>query len=62
MDPVIEAVVIKFAIEQPAFGQHRFSNELRKRAITVSGDGVRSIWLRHDLETFDKRLKASRLR
>lgn len=32
--------------------------ELRKRSVFVSGSGVRSIWLRHDLENFKKRLKA----
>jgi hypothetical protein len=58
VDPVIEEAVVAFAIEQPAYGQHRVSNELRKKGVTVSGGGVRSIWLRHDLESFAKRLKA----
>ncbi|HCB23620.1 MAG TPA: IS481 family transposase [Citrobacter freundii] len=47
-----------YAIEFPAHGQHRTSNELRKKGVFVSGSGVRSIWLRHDLENFKKRLKA----
>jgi hypothetical protein len=33
------------------------SNELKKRGNFVSPGGVRSIWLRHNLETFKKRLK-----
>jgi transposase InsO family protein len=57
-DPLVEKAVIEFALEQPAYGQVRVSNELKKRAISVSPAGVRTIWLRHDLQTFQQRLKA----
>ena len=53
-----EQAVIASAIEQPAYGQHRTSNELRKVGVFVSGSGVRSIWVRNNLENFKKRLKA----
>ena len=57
VDPAIEEAVCTLAIDQPAFGQLRVSNELKKRGVFVSPAGVRCIWQRHDLETFKKRLK-----
>ena len=58
VEPHIEQAVVNMAHDFPAYGQHRVSNELAKQGILVSGSGVRSIWLRHDLENFKKRLTA----
>ncbi len=54
----VEQAVVALAIENPALGQVRVSQTLLKRGVIVSPGGVRSIWLRHDLETMKKRLKA----
>ena len=58
VEEATEAAVTAFALEQPAFGQVRVSNELRKRGIFVSPSGVRSVWLRQNLESLKKRLSA----
>jgi len=58
VDESIEKAVLDYAVNQPAHGQHRTSNELRKQGIFVSGSGVRSIWVRHGVENFKKRLQA----
>jgi len=57
VDPAIEEAVLAIALENPALGQLRVSNTLKQDGIFVSPGGVRSIWLRHGLETFKKRLK-----
>lgn len=58
VDLKVEEAVVAYAVEEPAHGQVRVSNELRKRGVFVSPSGVRSIWLRHDLANFKQRLKA----
>jgi hypothetical protein len=58
VDDFVEKAILDMAIDSPAFGQTRASNELRKKGVVVSPGGVRSVWLRNDLEIFPKRLKA----
>lgn len=58
VEEATEAAVIAFAVDFPAHGQVRASNELRKVGVFVSPSGVRSIWMRHGLESTKQRLTA----
>ncbi|MDW0892076.1 helix-turn-helix domain-containing protein, partial [Mannheimia haemolytica] len=40
VDEATEQAVVKFALDNPAFGQVRVSNELRKQGIFISAGGV----------------------
>jgi len=56
--PQVEAIILELTLDQPAFGQVRLANEVRKLGHSISPAGVRGVWQRHDLETMNKRLKA----
>jgi hypothetical protein len=58
IDPELETRVVNLAFEQPAWGQLRVSNNLRKEGVFISPGAVRSVWLPHDFHTFKLRLKA----
>ncbi|EOS94013.1 Integrase catalytic subunit [Erwinia tracheiphila PSU-1] len=60
-DEATECAVVEYAVEFPAPGQHRTSNELRKKGVFISGSGVRAIWQRHDLENFHCGILKSRI-
>jgi transposase InsO family protein len=56
VEPAVEEAVIQMAFDYPAYGQQRACNELRKKGVFISAGGIRSVWLRHNLEVFAKRL------
>jgi transposase InsO family protein len=58
VDEQTEDAVTAYAVEQPAHGQVRASNELRKRGVFISPSGVRCVWLRNNLARFKDRLNA----
>jgi hypothetical protein len=54
----VEKAVLGLALDDPSLGQQRVSDTLRLEGIFISPGGVRSVWLRHGLQTFKKRLAA----
>ena len=56
--PEIEEAVVAMAVEQPAWGQVRVSEALKRRGLSISPAGVRCVWQRHDLTSMKHRLKA----
>ena len=56
--PEIERAVVDLAIEEPAWGQVRVSEALKRRGLSISPAGVRCVWQRHDLTSIKHRLKA----
>jgi transposase InsO family protein len=52
----VEEKILAHALTHPTHGQQRVANELRLIGVNVSPTGVRSVWLRHGLETRHKRL------
>jgi len=54
----IEQVIVAVAVEQPAWGQVRVSEALKRRGLSISPVGVRCVWQRHDLTSIKHRLKA----
>lgn len=58
VDQATEDAVKQMAIDFPAYGQVRASNELRQIGIIISASGVRSVWLRNNLSNLKLRLKA----
>ena len=54
----VENQILQLTFSEPLWGPVTMARELRRRGMTISPAGVRGIWVRHDLETIRKRLKA----
>lgn len=52
----VEKAALAYAIDFPAHGQLRASNELRKQGVFISPSGIRSVWVRNGLGNFKQRL------
>lgn len=55
--PEVEQKVLDYSLQFPTHGQTRAANELKKAGVQISAGGIRSIWLRHNLQVKSLRLK-----
>ncbi|MGS0679895.1 helix-turn-helix domain-containing protein [Shewanella sp. 125m-7] len=58
MSQEVEEQVIEIALDYPNYGQAKVAELLTARGCCISASGVRTIWLRHNLETKKNRLLA----
>jgi hypothetical protein len=58
----LERAEVELSIEQPAWGQVRVSEMLKRQGLSISPAGVRCVWQRHDLTSRKHRLKAREAR
>ena len=54
--PEIEKAVVSYGYQYPAFGQDRAANDLRQKGIVVSPGGIRSIWKRNGMQSYQERV------
>jgi transposase InsO family protein len=55
--PDVEEAILEYSLQYPTHGQVRVANELKKSGQVVSSGGVRTVWMRHDLQVKGQRLK-----
>src|ERR1051326_3616124 len=58
VDESLQKTVLDYSLEFPSHGPDRVSNELKKKGMFISSTAIRNVWLRHEMETFKKRLIA----
>ncbi|WCR14004.1 TniQ family protein [Paracoccus seriniphilus] len=56
-----ETAILDMSLLRPALGQVGLSRELQREGVDISGQGVRSVLVRHDLATKDKRKNRANL-
>lgn len=60
MDKAIEDAVVQFSIEHPYLGQQKVAMKLREAlGVDISAGGVRSVWLRNNMNTTALRVEKS---